>query len=59
MSLNLSVVNSGAFTKHKFNSFLRHILSGLSKIVCLWEKYFFGFPSNRWTSPYIIAIAKC
>jgi len=59
MSMNLSVVNSGSFSSHPLNSFLRHLLSGASKISWILEKYGLKIPKNRLTSPYIIAIARC
>ncbi len=58
MSMNLSVVNSGAFSSHPLNSFLRHILSGTSKISWVLEKYGIKIPKNRYTSPYIIAVSE-
>lgn len=58
MSINLSVVNSGSFSQHKFNTFFRHILSGTSKIFWLLEKYGIKIPKNRLTSPYIMTVAK-
>lgn len=58
MSMNLSVVNSGSFSSHRFNSFLRHVLSGTSKASWILEKYGLKIPKNRFTSPYILAVAK-
>ncbi|MBX9805940.1 MAG: class I SAM-dependent methyltransferase [Alphaproteobacteria bacterium] len=58
MSINLSVVNSGAFSSHRLNALLRHVLSGTSKICWALEKYGLKIPKNRVTSPYIIAVAK-
>lgn len=58
MSMNLSVVNSGSFSSHRFNSLLRHALSGTSKVFWALEKYGLKIPKNRFTSPYIIAVAK-
>lgn len=58
MSMNLNVVNSGSFSSHKFNSFLRRVLSGVSKIFWILEKYGLKIPQNRFTSPYIASVAK-
>ena len=58
MSMNLSVVNSGSFSSHRFNPFLRHALSGTSKASWILEKYGLKLPKNRLTSPYIMAVAK-
>lgn len=58
-SMNLSVVNSGEFSSYRLNTFLRHILSGTSKVCWILEKYGLKIPNNRMTSPYIIAVAKC
>jgi 2-polyprenyl-3-methyl-5-hydroxy-6-metoxy-1,4-benzoquinol methylase len=58
MSINLSIVNSGAFSPHKLNTPLRHFLSGISKIFWILEKYGMRIPKNKFTSPYIIAVAK-
>lgn len=58
MSMNLSVVNGRGFSNHRLNSFLRHILSGISKVSWILEKYGFKIPTNPFTSPYIIAVAK-
>lgn len=58
MSINLSVVNSGFFSSNKYNRFLRHLLSSTSKIFWVLEKYGIKIPKNRFTSPYIIAVAK-
>ncbi len=58
MSINLSVVNSGTFSSHPFNKYLRHTLSALSKICWMIEKYGIKIPKNKFTSPYIIALAK-
>jgi len=58
MSLSLNVVNSGVFALSRFNPLLRRILSGISKVSWLLEKNGIKIPKNRWTSPYIISIAK-
>lgn len=58
MSMNLNVVNSGSFSSHKFNSFLRHVLSGTSKIFWMLEKYGIKIPKNQFTSPYIMSVAE-
>lgn len=58
MSMNLSVVNSGAFSSNPFNKYLRHMLSAFSKIFWILEKYNIKIPKNRFTSPYLIAVAK-
>ena len=58
MSINLSVVNSGAFTSHSLNKYLRHMLSAPSKACWILEKYGIKIPKNRLTSPYIISVAK-
>jgi len=57
MSINLSVVHSGSFASHPFNPFFRRILSGISKIVWSLEKIGIKLPTNRFTSPYIVAVA--
>jgi len=58
MSMNLSVVNSGSFSHHKFNFLLRHILSGMSKVCWILERYGLKIPKNRLTSPYVMTVAK-
>ncbi|EKE00972.1 MAG: hypothetical protein ACD_21C00250G0045 [uncultured bacterium] len=58
MSINLSVVNSGTFSSNPFNRYLRHILSAPSKIFWFLEKYGIKIPKNRFTSPYLMALAK-
>ncbi|MFM8454712.1 MAG: class I SAM-dependent methyltransferase [Gammaproteobacteria bacterium] len=58
MSMNLSVVNSGSFSHHRFNPLLRHLLSGASKVSWILEKYGLKIPKNRLTSPYIMTVAK-
>lgn len=58
MSINLNVVNSGSFSSHHFNPFLRHTLSSISKVFWILEKYGLKILKNRFTSPYIIAVAK-
>lgn len=58
MSMNLSVVNSGSFSSNRFNPFLRHILSGTSKVSWILERYGLKIPKNSFTSPYTIAVAK-
>ncbi len=58
MSINFSVVNSGSFSSNKYNKPLRHLLSSTSKIFWILEKYGIKIPKNRFTSPYIIAIAE-
>ncbi len=58
MSVNLSVVNSGSFSSHPLNSYLRHVLSGFSKICWFLEKKGIHLPKNKIFSPYIISITK-
>jgi len=58
MSMNLNVVNSGRFSSHPLNPFLRRALSVPSKVCWILEKYGLKIPKNRLTSPYIIAVAK-
>lgn len=58
MSINLSVVNSGLFSNHRFNTPLRRILSGISKLFWMLERYGLKIPKNRFTSPYIMTVAK-
>jgi 2-polyprenyl-3-methyl-5-hydroxy-6-metoxy-1,4-benzoquinol methylase len=58
MSMNLSVVNSGAFSSNRFNKILRHLLSGTSKVFWKLEQFGIKIPKNRWTSPYIISVAN-
>ncbi len=58
MSINLGVVNSGKFSKNRFNPILRHGLSSISKICWILEKYGIRIPKNRFTSPYILSVAK-
>lgn len=58
MSMNLGVVNSGSFTPHRLNPFLRHVLSSISKVSWIIEKWGLKIPKNRLTSPYIMAVAK-
>lgn len=58
MSINLNVVNSGIFSSHPFNRFLRHMLSVPSKICWILEKYGIKIPRNRFTSPFLVALAK-
>jgi len=50
-------VHSGSFASHPFNPFFRRILSGISKIVWSLEKIGIKLPTNRFTSPYIVAVA--
>ena len=57
MSINLSVVNSGSFSSHKYNKYLRHMLSVPSKVCWILERCGIRIPKNRFTSPYIIAVA--
>jgi SAM-dependent methyltransferase len=58
MSINLSVVNSGSFSSNRLNPFLRHVLSGTSKVCWILERYGLKIPKNRLTSPYIMTVAK-
>lgn len=58
MSINLSVVNSGAFSNHPFNKYFRHGLSAPSKILWILERYGFKIPENPLTSPYLIAVSS-
>ncbi|USO01289.1 MAG: methyltransferase domain-containing protein [Alphaproteobacteria bacterium] len=58
MSINLSVVNSGSFSSNKYNKHFRHMLSAPSKFCWILEKYGIRIPRNRFTSPYIIAVAQ-
>ncbi len=58
MSMNLNVINSGVFSSNRFNPFLRHFLSSISKISWILETYGLKIPKNRFTSPYIISVAK-
>ena len=58
MSINLNAANSGSFAGHAFNTYLRHLLSGTSKIFWMLEKQGLTFPKNGVTSPYLIAVAK-
>ena len=58
MSINLGVVNSGKFSSHFLNKPFRHILSSITKIFWIFEKYGLKIPKNRFTSPYIISLAK-
>jgi len=58
MPINLGVVHSGAFTAHPLNQFFRRILSGLSKIVWILERWGIKIPKNHFTSPYIISMAE-
>jgi len=57
MSINLSTVNSGAFSKHPYNKYLRHALSVPSKIFWIFERLGLRIPKNRFTSPYIVSLA--
>lgn len=59
MSLNLSVVNPGAFSTNRLNPLLRRLLSGTSKVSWILERYGLKIPPNPWTSPYIISVAHC
>ena len=56
--INLNVLNSGSFSSHILNQYLRHILSGISKIFWKLERYGVKIPGNRYTSPYLIAISE-
>jgi SAM-dependent methyltransferase len=58
MSINLSVVNSGAFSSNPFNKYLRHMLSSISKICWIFERFGVRIPKNRFTSPYILAVSE-
>ena len=58
MSISLSVVNSGSFSSHPFNKYLRHGLSAPSKIFWILQRYGLKIPKNRLTSPYLIALAE-
>lgn len=58
MSINLSVVNSGEFSSNRYDKYLRHALSATSKICWILEKYGIKIPKNRFTSPYIVAVAQ-
>lgn len=58
MSINLAVVNSGSFSNHILNKYLRHTFSVISKIFWFLEKNKLRIPKNRLTSPYLIAISK-
>lgn len=57
MGINLSVVNSGAFMTHPLNTFLRHVLSGVSKVFWMLERMGIKLPVNRATSPYIVTVS--
>lgn len=57
LSINLNVVNSGSFSSNKYNTYFRRLLSVPSKTCWILEKYGLRIPENRFTSPYIIAIA--
>ncbi len=56
MSINLSIVNSGSFSNHPLNKYLRHGLSASSKIFWILERYGLKIPKNWLTSPYLIAL---
>ena len=58
MSISLSIVNSGSFSQNRFNKLFRHVISSLSKICWILEKYGLKIPVNKLTSPYIISVAK-
>ncbi len=58
MSINLNIVNSGSFSSHSFNKYLRYILSIPTKFFWSLEKYGLKIPNNSFTSPYIIAVAN-
>jgi 2-polyprenyl-3-methyl-5-hydroxy-6-metoxy-1,4-benzoquinol methylase len=58
MSINLNVVSSGSFSSHPLNSYLRHALSIVSKICWILENFSIKLPKNKFTSPYLIAVAK-
>lgn len=57
MSINLGVVNSGRFSSHPLNNGFRHLLSIISKMFWLLEKYRICLPPNKFTSPYIVSHA--
>ncbi len=57
MFINLSIINSDAFSLRHLNKWFRHFLSGISKIFWILEKYGIRMPKNRFTSPYLIALA--
>jgi len=59
LPINLSVVNSGRFSIHPWNTPFRHLLSATSKAVWLLERRSVKLlPTNRFTSPYVIAVAR-
>jgi SAM-dependent methyltransferase len=59
LAINLSAVNSGRFSVHPWNRHFRHLLSATSKVVWLLEgRGARLLPTNRFTSPYIIAVAR-
>ena len=58
LSNNLGVVNSGEFSSHPLNKYLRRVLSASSKVTWVLERYGLRIPNNRFTSPYIISLAN-
>lgn len=57
MFINLSVVNSGKFSTHPLNKYFRHSLSAISKIFWMFGRLGLKLPSNKFTSPYLLALA--
>ncbi|MGA9853612.1 MAG: class I SAM-dependent methyltransferase [Gammaproteobacteria bacterium] len=57
MSISLGSVNSGKFTTHPLNRYLRRMLSWVSKACWFLERYGIRIPANRITSPYIMSVA--
>ncbi len=58
LSISLSVVNYGSFSKNPLNKYLRHALSASSKIFWILERYGLKIPKNQITSPYLIALCE-
>lgn len=58
LSVNLSVINSGTFSSSRYNKYLRHLLSSISKTFWSLEKLKIKIPCNFVSSPYLISVAE-
>jgi 2-polyprenyl-3-methyl-5-hydroxy-6-metoxy-1,4-benzoquinol methylase len=58
VSISLGSVNSGRFTQHSLNRYMRRMFSWTSKSLWLLERYGIKIPANRITSPYVMSLAR-
>ncbi len=59
MAINLGVVNPARHAGTKKGRFLQRVLSITSKVIWIIERHLFRFPTNGFTSPYILVLANC